>query len=138
MKTFIALLACHFSTISLAVPNPSTSLKHLTARERAYLNAIKAVYNLTIFPNNDCVIENSLALPVSIFHPNVRARVFDFAIHLTSPPDTAEYLYKLTPNSHTDETLSSVIVGVEFNYFVVQDRTAYTSSISRTKSVRPL
>jgi hypothetical protein len=110
-------------------------LKHLTARERAYPNAIKAVYNLTIFPNNDCVIENSFALPVSIFHPNVHARVFDFAIHLTSPLDTAEYFYGLTPNSHTYETLSSVIVGVEFNYFVEHDRTAYTSINYVTKDL---
>jgi len=94
-------------------------------RHKKYLDAICAVYNLTIWPNNNYVIETGI-LP-DIFNHNVQARVYDFAIHYTGPLDVAEYFYGLTPNNYTYETLTVVIKRVDINRFIVQGNIAFTS-----------
>jgi len=92
---------------------------------RVYLAAIKAVYNLTIYPNNNYVIRTGI-LP-DVMNANIKARVFDFAIELTSPLDVAEYFYGLTPNNYTYETITVAITRVNFNRFLWKGKFAFTS-----------
>jgi hypothetical protein len=122
MKKFVLLIVTLFVLFGFC---SCKKLNQMNAKERRYFDAISAVYNLTIFPVNDYVIETGI-LP-DVFNPNVQARVYDFALHHTGPLDVAEYFYGLTPNSHTYETLSSIVIRVDFNRFIVDDNVVFTS-----------
>jgi len=90
-----------------------------------FLAAIKAVYNLTIYPNNNYVIATGI-LP-DVLSPNIVGRVYDFAIKLQTPLDVAEYFYGLTPNNVTYESVTDIITRVNFNRFLWKGNMAFTS-----------
>ena len=112
---------------------PDSHQHKYTEKEIKYFDAVKAVYNLTIYGVNNYVIETG-DLP-DIFNPDVTGRVYDFAIKRAGPLEVAEYFYGLTPNDYTYESVSSVISRVDFNYFVVQDNVAYSSINYVSKSL---
>jgi len=114
-----------FLTLVAAIVVPSTS-DITAARKAIFLKNILAVYNMTIYPNNNHIISTGILPPV--LHENVQARVYDFAIDLVGPLTTAEYFYGLTPNDFTyPEPLTTVIVGVGVQHFMADGDEAWTS-----------
>jgi len=95
-------------------------------KKKKYLDAILAVYNMTIYPHNNYIIQTGRIPPV--LAENVQARVYDFAIDLVGPLTTAEYFYGLTANDYTHPTpLASYIERVDVQHYMADDHEAWTS-----------
>jgi len=96
------------------------------ARKAKFLKNILAVYNMTIYPNNNYIIVSG-NIP-DVLAENVHARIYDFAIDLVGPLTTAEYFYGLTPNDYTgQDPLTEVVAGVNVQHFMADGDQAWTS-----------
>jgi len=89
------------------------------------LRAIEAVYNMTIYPHNNYIIQTGI-LP-DVLADNVKARVYDFAVKLEGPLSVAEYFYGLTPNDYSTAPPTIIISGVDFQHFMSKGNFAWTS-----------
>ncbi|KAL6054359.1 hypothetical protein QOT17_017396 [Balamuthia mandrillaris] len=102
------------------------------ARAALYKSHVKAVYDMTIFPNNVYFIEKFLSgepftswLP-DIFNENIAGRVYPFGVH-KGPLAVAEYFYGLTPNNITFDDLNIRILDVHMTQFFVSGNKALSS-----------
>jgi len=113
----------------------ASSNAHITAaRKEKYLKAILAVYNMTIYPNNNYIIRTGI-LP-DVLNENVHARVYDFAIDLEGPLTTSEYFYGLTPNDYTmTPPLTTLITNVNVQHFLADGKQAYSNINYEVKDV---
>jgi len=121
MKGFIIIFI--LTAILCVVPS---NAEITAARKEIFLNRVLQVYNMTVYPNNNRIIETGI-LP-DILAENVHARVYDFAINLEGPLTTAEYFYGLTPNDYTgqQEPLVTVVGGIGVQHFIADEDQAWS------------
>jgi len=117
-KLFCFLTLLSIATVCFADAESDLADKHL--------HSIKQVYKLTLFQEAEKAILTGV-LP-DVFNENVTGRVYDFALHLHSPMDVAEYFYALVPNRITQEGIPVVISRVDFNHFINNGQVAYTNT----------
>eukprot|EP01098_Paradermamoeba_levis_P009499 TRINITY_DN3969_c0_g1_i1.p1 TRINITY_DN3969_c0_g1~~TRINITY_DN3969_c0_g1_i1.p1 ORF type:complete len:343 (+),score=109.45 TRINITY_DN3969_c0_g1_i1:95-1030(+) len=102
--------------------------KGLRNRKTAlWKKAVKSVYNMTIWPNNEYYIKGG-PLPNTL-SPNICGRVHPFGKHC-DPRNVAEYFYGLTPNNITFDSFPYVfILDVMMTRFFVdlETKTAFST-----------
>eukprot|EP01098_Paradermamoeba_levis_P009501 TRINITY_DN3969_c0_g2_i1.p1 TRINITY_DN3969_c0_g2~~TRINITY_DN3969_c0_g2_i1.p1 ORF type:complete len:324 (-),score=113.86 TRINITY_DN3969_c0_g2_i1:137-1108(-) len=99
----------------------------LTKKTATWKKAVKSVYNMTIWPNNEYYIKGG-KLP-NVLSTKICGRVHPFGKHC-EPLGVAEYFYGLTPNNITFDTFPSVFIldVMMTKFFVdVETKTAFST-----------